>query len=50
MLIDQKEQLVNDYHRWIENLRKKKDLIVKDNPMAFINFLDNEKVLKDERR
>lgn len=50
MLIDQKEQLVERYYKWLSYLQNKKDLIVKDSPLAFINFLDQEKVLKDERR
>jgi hypothetical protein len=50
MLIEQKEQLQKEYYKWIDDMKKKKNLIIKDTPLAVINFLDNLKLFKDERK
>ena len=47
MTFKQKEKLVYEYYEWLENMKEEKNLVVKDNALAVINFLDNIKILKD---
>lgn len=49
MKIQEKEQLQKDYYKWIDEMLKTKKLKVKDTPLAVINFLDNEGLLKDRK-
>ena len=48
MNIKEKELLSNEYYKWIKEMKEKKNLIIKDNAMAVINFLDQMKVLKKD--
>jgi hypothetical protein len=50
MKIQEKEQIQKDYYKWLEDMRKKKNLKIKDTPLAVINFLDNEGLLKEIKK
>jgi hypothetical protein len=48
MLFSEKQKLADEYYLWIKKMKEEKNIVIKDNAIAVITFLDKDRKLKDE--